>query len=190
MRIVVLTLTAWAAITISLKKVLLTTSDLERGIAVPRFVFNLTALVELGELIMPYMKQLSLMLLILFSVGLTNCAKATPPEKEQTKEEQTMYLPFKLYPTDNMWTFIKLDTRNGKMWQVQFSVKGDDYRFEMPLNMTVLAADSTNGRFELYPTQNMFNFVLLDRIGGATWQVQWSTEPENQAVIPIKQSSF
>ena len=40
----VLTLTAWAAITISLKKVLPTTSDLERGIAVPRFVFILTAL--------------------------------------------------------------------------------------------------------------------------------------------------
>ena len=35
----VLTLTAWAAITISLKKVIPTTSDLERGIAVPRFVY-------------------------------------------------------------------------------------------------------------------------------------------------------
>lgn len=89
-----------------------------------------------------------------------------------------------------MWTFIKLDTRNGKMWQVQFSVKGDDYRFEIPLNTTALATDSTNGRYELYPTQNMFNFVLLDKVEGATWQVQWSTEPENQAIIPIKQSTF
>lgn len=25
---------------------------------------------------------------------------------------------FKLYPTKNMWTFIKLDTSNGQMWQV------------------------------------------------------------------------
>lgn len=136
------------------------------------------------------MKQLSLMLLILITIGFTNCADATPPEKEQPKEEQSQYLPFKLYPTDNMWTFIKLDTRNGKMWQVQFSVKGDDYRFEMPLNTSSLATSLTNGRFELYPTQNMYNFILLDRIEGATWQVQWSTEPENQAVIPIKQSSF
>lgn len=23
---------------------------------------------------------------------------------------------FKLYPTNNMWTFLKLDTRNGKIW--------------------------------------------------------------------------
>lgn len=36
----VLTLTAWAAITISLKKVLPTTSDLERGIAVPHLNRN------------------------------------------------------------------------------------------------------------------------------------------------------
>lgn len=185
----VLTLTAWAAITISLKKVLPTTSDLERGIAVPRFVFHLIALMELEELIM-LMRQLSMMLLILLSIGLTNCANAAPHETEQPKVEQTMLLPFKLYPTDNMWTFIKLDTRSGKMWQVQFSVKGDDYRFEIPLNTTALTTDSTSGRFELYPTQNMFNFILLDRISGATWQVQWSTEPENQAVIPIKQSTL
>lgn len=136
------------------------------------------------------MKQLSMMLLVLLSVGLINCANATPPGKEQLKEEQTEFFSFKLYPTNNMWTFIKLDTRNGKMWQVQFSVKGDDYRFEIPLNTTALATDSINGRFELYPTQNMYNFILLDKKGGATWQVQWSTEPANQAVIPINQPMF
>lgn len=131
------------------------------------------------------MKQLSMVLLILLSIGFSNCTNVTPPEKEQPKEEQIMIFPFKLYPTDNMWTFIKLDTRNGKMWQVQFSVEEDDYRFEMPLNTIALAKDSTSGRFELYPTQNMFNFILLDKIRGITWQVQWSSEPENQAVIPI-----
>ena len=123
------------------------------------------------------MKQFSMALLILLSIGFSNCTHAAPPETEQSKGEQTELFRFKLYPTDNMWTFIKLDTRSGKMWQVQYSVKGDDYRFEIPLNTTVLATDSTNGRFELYPTQNMFNFILLDKTGGETWQVQWSTEP-------------
>ena len=28
-----------------------------------------------------------------------------------------------------MWTFIMLDTYTGKNWQVQFSVKGEDYMF-------------------------------------------------------------
>ena len=30
---------------------------------------------------------------------------------------------YKLFPTQNLWTFIKLDTRSGKMWQVQYDVK-------------------------------------------------------------------
>ena len=34
---------------------------------------------------------------------------------------------FRLYETQNMWTFIMLDTYTGKNWQVQFSVKGEDY---------------------------------------------------------------
>lgn len=34
---------------------------------------------------------------------------------------------YKLYPTDNMWTFLKLDTRTGKIWQVQYSVNSDSY---------------------------------------------------------------
>ena len=37
---------------------------------------------------------------------------------------------FKLYPTRNMWNFLKLDTRNGKVSIVQFSVEDNKYRFE------------------------------------------------------------
>lgn len=74
------------------------------------------------------------------------------------------------------------------MWQVQFSVKGNDYRFESPLNTIPLISNGDeSGRFELYPTQNMYNFILLDGVEGKTWQVQWSTEPENRAIIPIQQ---
>lgn len=44
----VLTLIAWTAITISLKRVFPTTSDLERGIAVPRFSsFNASVVAEM-----------------------------------------------------------------------------------------------------------------------------------------------
>lgn len=131
------------------------------------------------------MKKLIITLLILCYFGITNCASATPTETEQSREEQIQFFPFKLYPTDNMWTFIKLDTRNGKMWQVQFSIKGAEYRFETSLNTAALATDSINGRFELYPTQNMYNFILLDKKEGTTWQVQWSTESENRGIMPI-----
>ena len=32
---------------------------------------------------------------------------------------------YRLFPTQNMWNFIKLNTRNGQMWQVQFSMKSE-----------------------------------------------------------------
>ena len=46
---------------------------------------------------------------------------------------------FCLYETQNMWTFIMLDTYTGKNWQVQFSVKGKDYMFAAPINLYSLA---------------------------------------------------
>ena len=33
-----------------------------------------------------------------------------------------------------------------------------------------------NGRFKLYPTGNMYNFIMVDVIDGRTWQVQWNTD--------------
>lgn len=126
------------------------------------------------------------MLFFLLTIGLSNCTKAKLSEEESFKEEHQMQFPFKLYSTENMWTFIKLDTRNGKMWQVQYSIEGDEYRLETSLNPTPLSNNPVVGRFELYTTQNMYNFVLLDRISGATWQVQWSIKPECRVVYPIE----
>lgn len=138
-----------------------------------------------GEPLKP-MKKLKLLLAMTIALSMTDCMQAAPPPQEQKTEQRQEIMPYKLYPTSNMWTFIKLDTRNGKMWQVQFSVKGNDYRFESQLNSTPLISNGDEaGRFELYPTQNMYNFILLDGIDGKTWQVQWSTEPENRGIIPI-----
>ncbi len=93
---------------------------------------------------------------------------------------------YRLFATRNMYTFIKLDTRNGKMWQVQWSTKGSDYRFENTLSdiSRVSEEDEKNGRFFLYPTTNIYNFILLDQIDGRAWQVQWGKE-EDRAVIRI-----
>ena len=41
---------------------------------------------------------------------------------------------YRLFATPNDYTFIKLDTRNGLMWQVQWSIKGYKYRYETELN--------------------------------------------------------
>ncbi|MBS1491036.1 MAG: hypothetical protein JSS93_10950 [Bacteroidetes bacterium] len=94
---------------------------------------------------------------------------------------------YRLFPTQNMWTFIKLNTRNGQMWQVQFDVQGDN-RHEVYLNLISLVTldNESNDRFTLYPTQNMYNFILLDQQDGKVWQVQWSTETKNRIIVPIE----
>lgn len=93
---------------------------------------------------------------------------------------------FRLFPTKNMWTFIKLDTRNGKMWQVQYSMKSDE-RFETVLNSYSLISDESEplNRFVLHPTTNIYTFILLDQIDGRVWQVQWSSKSEERFVLRI-----
>lgn len=92
---------------------------------------------------------------------------------------------YQLFPTPNMYTFIKLDTRNGRMWQVQW---GTDvkYRFESVLSdiSRVNYDEEKNGRFLLYSTTNTYNLILLDQIDGRTWQVQWGNK-ESRMVLPI-----
>lgn len=93
---------------------------------------------------------------------------------------------FKLYPTFNMWTFLKLDTRNGRIWQVQWNLE-ESKRFETELSTTsqVWKDEEINGRFVLYPTTNNYNFILLDQINGKTYQVQWSLDTDKRFVVPI-----
>ncbi|WP_223550544.1 hypothetical protein [Aestuariivivens sp. NBU2969] len=139
---------------------------------------------------------------------------------------------YKLYPTENMYTFIKLDTSNGLLWQVQYGV-GDVDAFQSVLsdwkislsveeiteeynerykyweenyeNNTELSSEDIEyfkpqdldvrltyahiakiGRYKLYPTQNMYNFILLDVIDGYTYQVQWSIDKDKRLVLPIR----
>ena len=94
---------------------------------------------------------------------------------------------FKLYPTENIYTFLKLDTRDGTITQVQWSME-DETRFEYYLNMFSLVPENEQiiNRFLLYPTENRWTFILLDQISGKTWQVQWSTEMDKRLILPIE----
>ena len=80
---------------------------------------------------------------------------------------------YKMYSTSNMWTFLKLDTSNGRVWQVQWSLD-EEKRMEVDLSLRNLALEGqeVNGRFELYSTTNIYNFVLLDKELGKVYQVQ------------------
>jgi hypothetical protein len=94
---------------------------------------------------------------------------------------------YKLYPTENFKIQLKLDTATGKVWMVQISL-GDSDAMVVPVDETSVLYDFEEvrpGRFELYPTKNMYNFILLDTKYGYTYQVQWSIEKDKRFRIPI-----
>lgn len=113
------------------------------------------------------MKRLLLLFLLLLSyVGYANAAEpaivVAPAINTVNK-----YL---LYPTTNIYTFLKQDTRNSKIWRVQYST-GDD-EFEVILNSRELVSVGNHGQFALYSTTNNWTFLLLDTINGDVWHVQ------------------
>ena len=130
------------------------------------------------------MKRFLILILLVFSFA--NFAIAEAPFSEPSQSTDVRY---RLFPTQNIWTFVKLDTVTGKIWQVQFSVKGNDQRFETVLSSIDIAEglelEKKVGRFTLFPTQNTYNFILLDQIDGYIYQVQWSGDVENRGVMPI-----
>lgn len=121
------------------------------------------------------MKKLIGVLCLLIVCGI--CAYAGTDDKH-----------YNLYKTDNMYTFLKLDTRTGQIWQVHWSTEKDG-RAVLPLSTEKLSSDSKDGRFALFPTTNMYNFILLDTTDGRTWQVQWSFKEEQRMIVPIKMPS-
>ncbi|MEE0948730.1 MAG: hypothetical protein U0L53_08430 [Bacteroidales bacterium] len=143
-------------------------------------------------------KIIGLLFAVLFSAGLYAQIEQASQDSMYTKDSLLFqYLEtyrrqlrepcYELYPTENMWTFLKLNTATGQIWQVQYSVEGSDYRYETELStiQRVFGDTLICGRFELHKTQNRWNFIMLDKIDGRCWQVQWSQDRDNRAVIRI-----
>ena len=126
------------------------------------------------------MKKIVILFCLLFSFSFLFA------QNTKTAPIQDPKVPFRLFETSNLWTFIMLDTVTGKMWLIQYDVQGNN-RGGRILSDKNLAADKKEivGRFTLYPTSNNWNFILIDQYEGSTWQVQWAWEKENMFVIPI-----
>ena len=94
---------------------------------------------------------------------------------------------FELYPTQNSFNFLKLDKKTGKIYQVQWSLEGEN-EFSITLNGIDLSQFSTDGNcFKLYPTKNMWQFILLDGASGRAWHVQWGFEEKNRWIKRIEE---
>jgi hypothetical protein len=132
------------------------------------------------------MKKLLISLIIVFSTIILVAQAQVKTDFPTQSSPNNDNVTYRLFPTINNYNFIKLDTRNGKMWQVQWNTEPDK-RFTTDLSLIPLVAkeDEKNGRFILQATVNNYNFILIDQIDGRTWQVQWSFDSNERMVIPI-----
>lgn len=105
-------------------------------------------------------------------------AQVSASVPEPTQDPSASY---RLFRTQNVYMFLLLDTRTGQISQVQWNADTEK-RFTSPLNSRPLVERGKPGRFTLYPTQNIYTFLLLDQDTGNSWQVQWGKE---RLIIPI-----
>ena len=93
---------------------------------------------------------------------------------------------YKLYQTDNIYTFLQLDTKTGMIEQVQWSLDSDN-QGSVSINIEDLTygLGCGSGSFELYPTKNMYQYLLLDKTTGRKWHVQWGMESSKRWIRRI-----
>jgi len=73
------------------------------------------------------------------------------------------------------------------MFAVVFGMNSSSAAMEVAIDNTCLSVFSYPGRYELYPTKNMYTFILLDTEEGYTYQVQWNTDPKkNSGFVSIR----
>lgn len=105
---------------------------------------------------------------------------------EQIDFDISLKQRYKLYQTENIHTFLELDTKTGIIKQVQWSLDANNEGC-----VTINNEDLTyglgygSGSFELYPTKNMFQFILLDKTNGRKWHVQWGMKTANRWIRRI-----
>lgn len=127
------------------------------------------------------MRKILLSIIMLFMVSIV-CVSQTDENAPNNR--------YKLYSTENIYTFLQLDTRTGKIKQVQWSLD-EKKEWSIALNDIDLTYGIAIGkdidRFELYPTKNMYQFILLDKATGDKWHIQWGFEDAKRWVKPIEE---
>lgn len=68
---------------------------------------------------------------------------------------------FQMFATQNMWTFILLDSYNGRLWQVQYSTQDLDNLFCIPINKDELGSDNEKCIFSIQPLTSMYQYYLI-----------------------------
>ena len=128
--------------------------------------------------------------LILMTCALVSYAQSSDYAPQMANSSiQNKDAKYLMFTTRNINIFLKLNTRTGEIWMVQIGL-GDKDAMEIKFPSwgypLVKEEEESNGRFMLYPTQNLYNFILVDQIDGRIWQAQWSFKSENIGILPIR----
>lgn len=110
--------------------------------------------------------------------------------REVIEFDQNPNAKYRLFRTANVWIFLELNTSNREIYLVQYSIN-ENPSGSWPINSKSLLSEYEQeipGRFTLYATTNIYNFIMLDTFIGATYQVQWNFEEQYCFVIPISGS--
>lgn len=120
---------------------------------------------------------------LVIAVTLLLFASLAMAEDGLLEPSQDPNAPYRLFNTRNIYTLLKLDTRAGRVWQLQWGTE-KERTFIEPINLKALVSGGKPGRFTLYPTKNIYTFILLDQETGDAWHVQWG-ETANRFIARI-----
>ena len=138
------------------------------------------------------MKKIIFFLLLILTITMTlTCVMSVKHEQNVNSLlsltiNRSLKERYKLYQTENIYTLLQLDTKTGMIEQVQWSLESKNEG-----SVSINSDDLTygygygSGSFELYPTKNMYQFILLDKTNGKKWHVQWGMEDSKRWIRRI-----
>lgn len=115
-----------------------------------------------------------LLLLFIFSFS------AIHAENEKVVIPTNKSTNYALYPVET-GVFLRLDTRDGT---IQAIVPSDSKKNRV-INSHPLVSDNKPGRFELYPTDYIWDWLLFDNVTGEMWMLKWSAKHNILSKITI-----
>lgn len=87
---------------------------------------------------------------------------------------------YALYPVPT-GVFLRLDTRDGTI----IGIVPTNPQKSRILNSHPLASDNKTGRFELYPTDSSWEWILFDTTTGDIWLLRWSAKEDILTKIDV-----
>ena len=126
-------------------------------------------------------KLLAILSVVLFA----NQACAEEPVEFIESFQQSINAPYRLFNTTNVNTLIALETSTGKLYQIHPGIGENAAQGILVLNeedLTPEGSESESNRFTLYPTPNIFSFILVDQLIGRFWRVQWNYEKDKRFI--------